>query len=254
MYYIVAACGCNIGKVRVKNEDNFYFGQRFLPKANTGLPGIIDYQSELIQPVCFGVFDGMGGETFGEEASFLAAQTMDKHLKMKFELPNSLLDICAEANREVCLAARKHSIGLMGSTAVLIGLKNEIAYLVNIGDSRAFLYRAGKIRQISVDHTDQFLFPAHGIHNRKPRLTQHLGIEPEEMLIEPYVTEIQLQDEDIFLLCSDGLTDMLDESDIKDILQDNSTVTAQTEMLIQKALHNGGRDNITAILCKIVQA
>lgn len=254
MYCVTAACGCNMGKVRGNNEDNFYFGQRFLPKDNAGLIGILDYKSELDQPTCFGVFDGMGGEALGEEASFLAAQAMDKQIKMKFELPDSLLDICAEANREICLAARKHSVGLMGSTAVLIGLKNEIAYLVNIGDSRAFLCRAGKIRQISVDHTDHFLFSTHGIHNRKPHLTQHLGIEPEEMLIEPHIAEIQLQNEDIFLLCSDGLTDMLDESDIKDILQDNSTVTAQTEMLIQKALHNGGRDNITAILCKIVQA
>src|SRR5699024_8359480 len=114
-----------------------------------------------------------------------------------------------------------------------------------------FLYRSGKINQISVDHTDQFLFAKQDRLKRKPRLTQHLGIDPEEMIVEPYIAEIKFQKEDLFLLCSDGLTDMLDENEIKEVLHDNSTVASQTEILIQRALRNGGRDNITVILCKI---
>ena len=76
MYRVTAACGCNIGKVRRNNEDNFYFDGCFLPQENTGLEIIKGYQGKLGQPICFGVFDGMGGEACGEEAAYLAAKTM----------------------------------------------------------------------------------------------------------------------------------------------------------------------------------
>lgn len=251
MHRIAAACGCNTGKLRRNNEDNFFFEHRYLPQENDGLDGILSCETTLNHPVCFGIFDGMGGEALGEEASYLAAQTMDKHLKMKFELPRCLLDICIDANKRICLAACKHNVGLMGATAVLLGFSGATGYVANIGDSRAFLYRSGKINQISVDHTDQFLFAKQDRLKRKPRLTQHLGIDPEEMIVEPYIAEIKFQKEDLFLLCSDGLTDMLDENEIKEVLHDNSTVASQTEILIQRALRNGGRDNITVILCKI---
>ena len=86
MHRIAAACGCNTGKLRRNNEDNFFFEHRYLPQENDGLDGILSCETTLNHPVCFGIFDGMGGEALGEEASYLAAQTMDKHLKMKFFL------------------------------------------------------------------------------------------------------------------------------------------------------------------------
>ena len=251
MYYVTAACGCNIGKVRVNNEDNFYFGQRFLPKNNIGLDGIIYYQNLLDKPVCFGVFDGMGGESYGEEAAYLAAWTMFEELQENGALQEALMRICTNANQRICQSARKYNAGVIGTTAVLLGLKGTTAYLVNIGDSRAFLYRSGQMSQVSVDHTEQFLFLAPGKAKRKPRLTQHLGIEPTEMIIEPYNTKISIQTGDIFLLCSDGLTDMVSEREIKDVIDVENDVKGIVEMLIKQAINHGGKDNITLIVCKI---
>ena len=105
--------------------------------------------------------------------------------------------------------------------------------------------------QISVDHTDQFLFTEPGMAKRKPRLTQHLGIEPEEMLIEPYRTEMSIQPGDLFLLCSDGLTDMVPEKEIKDMIDVGSEVVDIAEMLINQAMNHGGKDNITILICAI---
>lgn len=251
MYCVTAACGCNMGKVRGNNEDNFYFGQRFLPKDNTGLPGIIDYQSTLEQPVYFGVFDGMGGESYGEEAAYLAAWTMYEQLQTGADWQDNLMNVCINANQRICQAARHHKAGIMGTTAVLLGLKNANAYLVNIGDSRAFLYRDGQLLQISVDHTDQLLFTEPGRVKRRPRLTQHLGIEPEEMLIEPYKTEMSIQAGDLFLLCSDGLTDMVSEKEIKDMIDEGSEVKDIAERLINHAMNYGGKDNITIVICVV---
>ena len=251
MYCVTAACGCNMGKVRGNNEDNFYFGQRFLPKDNTGLSGIIDYQSTLEHPVYFGVFDGMGGETYGEEAAYLAAWTMYEQLQTDADCQDNLISVCFNANQRICQAARRHKAGIMGTTAVLLGLKNATAYLVNIGDSRAFLYRNDQLLQISVDHTDQFLYTKPSKAKRKPRLTQHLGIEPGEMLIEPYRTEISIQAGDLFLLCSDGLTDMVPKKEIKEMIDVGNEVKDIAEMLINQAMSHGGKDNITILVCAV---
>lgn len=139
----------------------------------------------------------------------------------------------------------------MGSTAVLLGVCREGAYVVNVGDSRAFLWRGGALRQLSVDHTDQFLLARQKEPRRKPRLTQPLGIEPEEMVIESAVAELSARTGDVFLLCSDGLTDMVSENEICGVLRRMSAVKAGTEDLLDLALGRGGRDNVTVILCRL---
>ena len=93
MYRVTAACGCNIGKVRRNNEDNFYFDGCFLPQENTGLEIIKGYQGKLSQPICFGVFDGMGGEACGEEAAYLAAKTMWEVNQAAVSLPEARLEV-----------------------------------------------------------------------------------------------------------------------------------------------------------------
>ena len=70
-FKIQAACGCNIGRRRTNNEDNFYFDNRLLPKENRGLKTAVMIEQTLEREQCYGVFDGMGGESYGEEASFL---------------------------------------------------------------------------------------------------------------------------------------------------------------------------------------
>ena len=246
-----AACGCRIGKVRGNNEDNFCFCRKLLPPENRGLPGILTWSGELDGPVCFGVFDGMGGAAWGERAAYLAARTMSEAPERPAELPEALLAICREANLAICREARRRGAGCMGSTAVLLGLDGDAAHLVNVGDSRGYLWRAGALRQISVDHTDRFLLAGQAPLRHRPRLTQHLGIEPSEMILEPHTAEIALKRGDVFLLCSDGLTDMVDGTEIARLLRAAAPVSDRLESLLHCALARGGRDNVTAVLCEV---
>jgi protein phosphatase len=90
-----------------------------------------------------------------------------------------------------------------------------------------------------------------GITGRKPYLTQYLGVDPEEMRICPSVSEHAVTDGDCFLICSDGLSDMLSEEQITAILQSGSDEEVTVQTLIVNALKNGGRDNVTVIVCRI---
>ena len=95
-----------------------------------------------------------------------------------------------------------------------------------------------------MDHTAPFTFGG------KPPLSQNLGIPPDELKIEPYVAKGQYYDGDVYLICSDGLTDMVSEEEIADTLSGRGILEAQ-KRLLNAALDNGGKDNITIILCKV---
>jgi len=193
----------------------------------------------------------MGGEACGAEASYLAAMTLSSIIET---MPTSHLDLdqaCMKANRKICKWAQENSVGRMGSTAILMQFDGSKVELANLGDSKAYLLRKGDFRQISVDHTEEALMKLHGVTGRKPRLTQHLGIEESEMIIEPFTLEMDVQPEDRFLLCSDGLTDMVSCDNIHSLLGQNLPPAVIVEDLIKSALSNGGRDNITVIVCTV---
>lgn len=251
MFKIKVACGCEIGKIRENNEDNFYFDGAILEMDNSGLKKVLSCEKTLCEPVCFGVFDGMGGEAFGEEASFLAAETLLAFAK-DFGGAIDLYRVIQEANHKVCIASMNHNMAVVGSTAVILKISQDGASILNLGDSKAFLFRENRLEQISVDHTDQAMLELCGIQNRKPRLTQHLGIEPSEMIIEPYSVTVDVQTQDQFLLCSDGLTDMVCPGRIEELLRGGCNPDITVDSLIKEALANGGKDNITVILCKVV--
>ena len=90
-----------------------------------------------------------------------------------------------------------------------------------------------------------------GITGRKPGLTQFLGIEEEEYQIDPQISVTETREGDLYLLCSDGLTDMCSEEEIVEILSRDEAVAACVEELTDRALKHGGRDNITVILCRV---
>ena len=252
MLKLCAACGCVVGKIRTNNEDNFYFNGTTLKKENAGLGKILTLEKTIRRPIYFGVFDGMGGELFGEEASYLAAETLRCYVKTNRN--RSLIDfntVIQDANTKICSAARARGMGLEGSTAVLLKIDSQQATIANIGDSKAFLYREGYLEQVSVDHTEQALFKEYGIVNRKPRLTQHLGIEPSELVIEPHSVQIDIQPGDQFLLCSDGLTDMVGVEAIKEVLRCNFSPEVTVSELINRAMNGGGKDNTTIVFCKV---
>lgn len=248
---IEAACGCNMGKVRKNNEDNFYFGGRMLPLDNNGLRTVYSQKFKADATPMFAVFDGMGGEEAGEVASFVAAEIADAYVQrlQRFLVPprDLLEEMCAEMNRAVCRESAKLEFGRMGSTVAALLFFGDQPYVCNLGDSRIYRLRDNELLQLSQDHLE--MVPP-GV-NRKARLMQHLGIFEDEMQLEPYIAKGTAEAGDIFLLCSDGLTDMLTPVEICTILKENRSVKRATDKLIKLALEHGGKDNITVILCKI---
>lgn len=161
----------------------------------------------------------------------------------------------------MCHMMKKISKG-MGSTAVLLNYEFGKVRVTNLGDSRAYLFRNKKLHQLSVDHTTENhmreIQKSMGISKSieesgmQHALTQHLGIPEEEFLLEPAESEwIPVQKGDLFLLCSDGLTNMVKNDQIAEILGARASLRAKKERLIQEALDNGGKDNITVILLEV---
>ncbi len=244
-FHLEAAVMSRRGKVREKNEDNFYFMGQYLDMEHGDMaePIVGDNSKE---PFYIGVFDGMGGESAGELASYVAVCGLAKRLAQG---DTDLAELLLRANDEVYGAAVQGRYQQIGTTATIMEFRGKNAVIANLGDSPAYLWQNGNFTQITKAHTNEEFLRSQGI-KRKPALTQFLGINPQEMLIEPYKNEILLKRGQKYLLCSDGLTDMLQEEDIARFMAEGTseeTVTA----LMEAALDRGGIDNITIIVCTI---
>lgn len=250
MRYSVSACS-NTGKVRRNNEDNFLLNDFYLEMKH----GSCDMQSLTLEPEAIhllGVFDGMGGYSDGEQASFLtactAAQYWEEKLKRSRNISQTLTDLCLEANDTVC---EKADGSQMGTTCALLCLDGDRYHICNIGDSPVFLLREGELQTLSQEHNQRRMFElATGKAapwNQKFKLTQCIGIPRDEMLIEPHTGSGTVRDGDVFLLCSDGITDMLHPETLKQILQQGLEPEKTAQALISGALEAGGRDNATVI-------
>lgn len=191
----------------------------------------------------FGVFDGMGGEECGDIAALLAAKEASM-ITVSDKPERDLVYFCQGANAEICRYADRHGIQTMGTTVALLAFTEEEIIFCNIGDSRIYCLSEGRLAQLSEDHL------AVAAYGRKPPLSQNLGIPPTEMRIEPFVARKEFRDGDIYLLCTDGLTDMLPVQQIDRILKSTS-FDESAQCLLENVMVRGGRDNITIILCKI---
>ena len=248
-YEIHYSCCSHVGKRRNENQDNFLCDGKYLGDFEDTVGFSMNGCTVHAQPYVFGVFDGMGGEEQGEMASLIAARCA-ANLKIGPCPIEDLQQYCKTANEEICVYADANDIGSMGTTAVIIVFAENEIDLCNIGDSKAFHFDGEKLEQISVDHC------AATFYGEKPPLSQNLGIPPAEMMIEPHYARGYYHAGDIYLLCSDGLTDMVSTKEIAEILTEtaaggNTDVSNAAEKLLQKALDNGGRDNITIILCRV---
>lgn len=246
---------CDRGKLRPVNEDNLFINGFFLPELHEETYSTTKRFSTLTKPL-FAVFDGMGGYDAGEKASFLAAETTGKLSHSHPSLLRSkrlLSEICAESNRAICEEMAKNRNGRMGSTASILLFSGKRYFLCNIGDSPIFLMQNGHLQIISAEHTERALYESVTGKKTDPRqkfrLTQNIGIFPDEMILEPYYSEGDLHIGDTFLICSDGITDMLDTTQIKRILQ-HEDVSVIAQELLSCALDSGGKDNITAIVIR----
>ena len=249
-YILDAACGCNTGKIRKNNEDNFFFDGRCLEADNSGLKHPVTMTKTLRRELCVAIFDGMGGENFGEVASFAAADCMQyttRKLKDYFIPERKFLNsLCMKINDAVVAKQQELCTERMGSTMVALYFSYGYVYVCNLGDSRAYRLRDGEFLQLSVDHLEK-----REQTRKKAPLTQHLGISPENFLIEPYIAKGELKRGDQYLLCSDGLTDMLTNLEIDGIMSSTESAEDCVKKLIDAALEKGGKDNVTAIVCRI---
>jgi protein phosphatase len=247
-YLLEYAVICNKGLIRDNNQDNFWCEGRYLEAENNGLKDPICNITDSTKQPIFAVFDGMGGEKSGEQAAWLAANSLEeicatsrKNRARKGE--TFLSGACDKMNQAICAYASGHHIQRMGTTAAMLMFARDRVFVCNLGDSRIFLIRDGSLTQISRDHI------ASRMSGRKPLLTQHLGIPDSEFRIEPYLTQAECRIGDRYLICSDGVTDMLSVDEIAMILSTAKDAHTGALTLQERALDAGGRDNITAVVC-----
>ena len=245
LYEIVYACTINKGKKRKINQDNIVCHQTYLDYREENNAYHDKRRISLRHPVMVGVFDGLGGEQCGEIASYIAAREAAQ-LSFDHNISLVLMEYIRKANRKICDFALSNGIVSMGTTAALTVFDKKKLYVCNIGDSKIFFLQNGQLIQLSKDHIAQLPY---GI---KAPLTQCLGIPEERLQLEPHFFTAPLHNGNIFLLCSDGLTDMVELSEINAILSAETPEHA-SEMLVQKALEYGGKDNVSVIVCKAVR-
>lgn len=242
-----AACGCNIGKLRTNNEDNFCFDGRCLSIDEPPPAQPLCLQTPVKRGMQFAVLDGMGGEEYGELASWEAAQALLSNSHHLRPPQKHLRQLTLRLNDAVVAAQKIRNTYRMGSTLALLYLTRRHAFVCNAGDSRIYRFRNGSVIQLSVDH----VAVRPGREHRKAPLTRFLGLDPEEVILEPSISKFKLVRGDIFLICSDGVTDMLTDQQIAEILHSGADASGCVDALIQASLNQGGRDNITAIVCKL---
>lgn len=248
-----AACGSFIGMGRSNNEDNFYFNKKHLPVPNKGMNNPLTYTGATDDPVVFAVFDGMGGESRGEDAARISSEIFSAEYKKLDELVVSgkafLYDCCDKANAAVNQFRRDMQLTATGSTVSAIYFSQDEVVACNVGDSKIFRIRDKKMLQISEDHTDEKIMSAIGI-KKKPVLLQYIGFPDTEMAIEPYISKGELESEDVYVLCSDGVTDAVDVSDMYEIICNADAEDAVKQILAEVNRRNGA-DNATVIVIKI---
>lgn len=244
-YSVSYWCVSHIGKLRKINQDNFICDGKFMEANKEKSSIILEGQKNPKNDALFGIFDGMGGEECGEIASYIAAKNA-ADLEIGGDTAFQLKDFCKKTNEDICNYIKEKHLWSMGTTAAMLAFTKDKITLCNIGDSKIFRFHEGILEQISKDHIVPSIF------GKKPMLSQNLGIPPTEFSIEPYLAEGEYDDNDIYLICSDGLSDMVTKEEIIEILNSKKIDEVENELL-ERALDKGGRDNISVIICKVKQ-
>ena len=236
------AARTDVGRARDRNEDSFYGGAHV-----------------------FAVADGLGGHNAGDVASKIAIEPI-KELDRKIDdipadrVPDSLTDTVLEANRAVYRKAQADAkVRGMGTTLTAVAIADGAAHLAHVGDSRCYLLRGGAMNQLSNDHTlvarmvqEGKLTPEEAeVHPQRSILTRALGAEPE---VDVDSLHIDLQKGDRLLLCSDGLSSVIGEELIRQVLSTTDELDDGCQRLIDEANAHGGPDNITVIVVEVTTA
>lgn len=240
-------CCCNTGKVRKNNQDNFFVDWKYLYSENYALEEPLSGCHSIADKPAYAVFDGMGGEKHGEIASFISAFTFSNALKTVSGDPATVLNsACYMMNDAVCDFMVENAIRSMGSTAAILMFDPQYVTVCNLGDSGIFKVNEGSLLKVSTDHVE-----SNSAFSSKPMLTQFVGIPKDEYLIEPSIRILPHSVGDRYLICSDGLTDMVKEPDIAAIINTSPDIDVAANLLLNEALNRGGYDNTTIIICEV---
>jgi len=212
--------------------------------------------SYFVRAPLFVVADGMGGAQAGEVASEMAVQSFDRRLP-DGPPADALAQVIEDANRRIHDRSRAESQRAgMGTTVTAAYVGESEVTVAHVGDSRAYLLRAGKLERLTRDHSLVGELVARGklteeqaeTHPQRSVITRALGPEPD---VQVDVQTCQARDGDVFMVCSDGLTSMVPEARVTQILQDAGSLEQAGRELIAAANDAGGRDNITVILFRL---
>ena len=218
----------------------------------------------VAETMIFGVADGMGGHQAGEVASAIAANTLRDRLGTGAATVDVAVATVVEANAAIFQGAYANAEQRgMGTTLTAITvLANEGTsakfVLVNVGDSRTYVMRGGRLRRVSIDHSyvQELVSTGHITelearnHPRRNIVTRALGIEPT-VRVDTWV--LPLVKGDRYLLCSDGLVDEVDDGDIASLLLQLTDPQVAAEALVARANENGGRDNTTVLVIDVLE-
>jgi len=262
----------DIGQKRSENQDHFLIAslRRQMLVEQTDVPG--KQQEELYgcqEGRLLVVADGMGGHHGGEQASRTAVEScaqyvldmMQWFLKLapgnEEDFEEELSDCLKSVQRKIWKQGGSN-IGRMGTTVTMAYLIWPRMFVVHAGDSRCYLLRGGELKQLTTDHTiAQQLVDSGGmtpddaaLSNWRHVLWNCVGGGDEQ--VRPEAVRCQLKHDDVIVLCSDGLTGMIDDSDIASIIDKSSSSKDATGRLIDAANKAGGKDNISVVVCRIV--
>jgi serine/threonine protein phosphatase PrpC len=228
---------------------------------DTGRQRSANEDSVFVRAPLFVIADGMGGARAGEVASKSVVDAFDRELA---EAPpeRTLRETIEGANRTIYSLARKDpNLGGMGTTttAAIVDLTAEEVAIGHVGDSRAYRLRKGKIERLTRDHSlveemrrkGQLTEAQAEDHPQRSIITRSVGPEPE---VEVDLQTVPARSGDVFLICSDGLTTMLDDEHIERLLARATSMPNAVRALVDEANRAGGRDNISVIAFKLVDA
>ena len=228
-------------------------------KTDTGRQRHANEDSYFARAPLFAVADGMGGAQAGEVASRIAAGAFEHGAVGEGPAEGRLEEIAQEANREIHkLAQEDSSRAGMGTTLTAVMLHDDEVALGHVGDSRAYVLRDGELKRLTKDHSLVEELRRQGRlteeqaeeHPQRSIITRALGPEPK---VNVDTMTFPARDGDVFLLCSDGLTTMVGDEEIREILVGARSLRSAVNRLVEAANRGGGRDNITAVAFRLAE-
>ncbi len=230
----------DVGRVRSQNQDYIYFSSDRVGSLGNLLL----------------LADGMGGHNAGDYASRFMVENLNSYIgRHKSTSPVKVLESgIRQVNRDLYRKSiENQALSGMGTTLVAATAWEDVLFVANVGDSRLYLFRNGRLQQVTRDHSYVEELVALGQIERNSKdylkkkniITRALGVMPD---VEVDFFEQDLQPGDLILMCSDGLSNMLDNEEMGAVLSDCGTLRTKTERLVNRANEQGGYDNIAVLV------